>query len=355
MTLTQNYPQLKKLPQWLTVFLVILLGMSLANLLWVFLTPEEKVVTQIASAQNNTITKPKKQQNYGKMIAGQHIFGTMEKKAVVAPPSQPVKVVAPPPVVAPKLNVKLYGIMSYSKKESGYALLSYNGQPQKVYSVNEGLDDKDKEKKVFISEVTSEKVVISNHGNLEEFFLPRTAGAKGKRIVGAPAIAANTKPSAPALASTSVNTPQPVRNIPRAKSPPPGFMPPIPSESPSPQPTAAAKAESPKGKEEFSVKNMTEFREKLMADPSKLMEIASAQPYSKNGQLIGFRVRAGKRRRVFRQLGLRNGDIVKEVNGIKIDSPEKGIMLMSELSGASDLSITVLRGKREVQLPTLHF
>ena len=355
MTLTQNHPQLKKLPQGLTLLLVFLLGISLAKLLWIFLTPEEKIATQTASVENTAIAKPLQQQNYGKIIAGQHLFGVIEKKVVVVAPAQPVKVVAPPPVVVPKLNVKLFGIMSYNKKESGYVLLSYNGKPQKVYSVGEVLDDKDTEKKVFISEVTSEKVVISNHGNLESFFLPKRAGAGGTRVVGAPAIAANAKASSPSAASSSSAQAVSMNNSVRASTPPPNLMPP-PINPPSLQPMGGgATAESSIKKEEFSVKNMAEFREKIMADPSKLMEIASAQPYSKDGQLIGFRVRAGKHRRIFRQLGLRNGDIVKEVNGMKIDSPEKGIMLMSELSGASDLSITVLRGKREVQLPTLHF
>jgi general secretion pathway protein C len=351
MTLTQNYPQLKKIPQWLTVLLVILLGITLAKLFWMFLTPEEKIVTLTATIQNNTISKPKKQLNYGKIIAAQHLFGVMEKKVVLAP-VQPKKVIAPLPVPVPKLKIKLFGIMSYDRKKSGYALLSYNGQAQKVYSVGERLDDKDKEKKVFISEVTSEKVIINNHGNLEEFFLSKTSRISGARIAGAPAIVANAK--SPSSLSAPPSQP-PASHIVRETSPPPGFMPPIPVGSPSSQTVATARSESPIRKEEFSVKNMAEFREKIMADPSKLMEIASARPYTKDGQLIGFRVRAGKRRRVFRQLGLRNGDIVKEVNGIKIDSPEKGIMLMGELSGASDLSITVLRGKREVQLPTLHF
>ena len=100
---------------------------------------------------------------------------------------------------------------------------------------------------------------------------------------------------------------------------------------------------------------MATFREQVMANPAKLMEVATAEPFSKDGNFLGFRVSPGKQRRFFRQLGLRNGDVVKEVNGIQMDSPEKGLMLMSELSGASDLNITVLRGTRDVQLPTLHF
>jgi len=345
MTLTQNYPQLKRLPQWLTMLLVILLGITLAKLLWIFLTPEEQILTETTATQNNTSTlaTPKKEQNYGKIIAGQHLFGVLEKK-VVTTTKQPKQALAAEPVTVPKLNVKLYGIMAYSKKESGYALLSYNGKPQKVYAVGEGLDekDKDKDKKVFIHKVTSEKVVINNHGKLEEFLLP-----KGGRelAAGAPAIAANAATTSSRQATTSSS----------------GFIPPPPpSESRNPNVTRAnfgadIKKQNNIKEDELSIDNMVDFREKIMADPSKLMEIASVRPYSKDGELIGFRVRAGKRRQLFRQLGLRNGDIVKQVNGMKLDSPEKGIMLMSELSGASELTITVLRGKREVQLPTLHF
>ncbi|MCK5812861.1 MAG: hypothetical protein KAH03_01330 [Cocleimonas sp.] len=354
MTLTQNYPQLKKLPQWLTMVLVILLGITLAQLLWMVLTPEDKIIAQTTSTQNKAMIKPKKQQNYGKIIAQQHLFGVVEKKVVAPPPPRPVKTVeAPkkPDVVIPKLNVKLFGIMSYSSKTSGYALLSYNRKGQAVYEVGDSLDKeqdkKDKKKNIFIKSVSAEKVVISNHGGLEEFLLPKSTDFSSKNgvVISANAGSVNNPPPS---ASSSMPT------RPRAKTPN-DFMlggASAPAAPISPQPMKAA---SVRKSDSFSIRNMAEFRDKVMADPAKLMEIATAQPYRKDGQMMGFRVRPGKNRRAFRQLGLRNGDIVKDVNGIPMDSAEKGIMLMSELSGASEVSITVLRGKREVQLPTLHF
>ena len=341
MTLTQNYPQLKKIPHWLTAFFVVLLAITLAQLFWIILTPKEKAITQITSPQNNTVFKHKRQPNYGKIIARHHLFGVLEKKPIVVPPlPAKVAVTKKPAIVVPKLNVKLFGIMSYSNQSSGYVLLSYNRKPQAVYAINEALDKKDKEKKVFIKSISAEKVVISNHGHLEEFSLPKPIGSNGKNTV---AIAANA----------SVNNPTPsasaaIRN--RARTPN-NFIPNRPIAPSIP----AHSSKAVRTTNLFSSNNMSEFRDKVMADPSKLMEIATAAPYSKNGQIIGFRVRAGKNRRAFRQLGLRNGDIVKEVNGIALDSTEKGMMLMSDLAGASELSITVLRGKREVQLPTLHF
>ena len=335
MTLTQNYPQLKKIPQWLTTLLVILLGITLAKLLWMLLTPTEGIATQAPTAINSTITKPKKQQNYGKVIADQHLFGKVEKKAVVY--TAPKAANTPPPVVAaPKLNIKLHGIMSYNKKTSGYALLSFNGGAQKVYAVGDALD---KDHKIIINNVTTEKVAINNHGKIEEFLLPKTSTATASKGVAIPANAM-LKTSNPEANSPSMSTAPPI--MPAVKP----FMPKAGIQKPN---KANANANAP------SIKNMAAFREQVMANPAKLMEIATAEPFSKDGTFLGFRVRPGKQRRFFRQLGLRNGDVVKEVNGIQMDSAEKGLMLMSEISGASDLNITVIRGSRDVQLPTLHF
>lgn len=343
MTLTQNYPQLKKLPQWLTAILVVLLSITLAKLLWLFLTPAEKTVAPLVSTQQGELAKPKKQPNYGKIIERQHVFGVVKKEEKVVAIKQPVTV-APtvaPVAVVPKITVKLFGIMSYSSQASGYALLSFNSQPQKVYSLGENLDDKakkDDEKKIFISEITAEKVVVNNHGKFEPFLLPRTTKGTGQVAIKTNVLVLGPSSAKPPTVQPTKRTVQPTQS--------PEVPPPV---------SSPAVAESMSKKDDFSVKDLSVFREKMMADPTKLMEIANARPYIREGKLIGFKVRAGKRRDVFRQFGLRNGDIVKEVNGIQLDSNEKGMMLMGELSGASEVSITVLRGKREVQLPTLHF
>ena len=332
MTLTQNYPQLKKFPQWLTTLLVILLGITLAKLLWLFLTPELKVLSQANIVQSNGPKGVKQQPNYGKMIADQHLFGVVKKQVVKVKPA-PVKAAptAAPKVVEkviPPLNVKLYGLFSYSKKDAGFVLLSFKGGPQKVYEKGGELA-----KNVYILDVLSDKVIISNHGKPEEFQLPKVfKGGSLKANVSAPPV------SLPGSA-------------PPPKSPPSrvsfgmGGTP----KSPPPRPSESATGGT------LSVKNMSKFREEVMANPAKLMDVATVAPYSKNGQFLGFKVTPGKQRRFFRQLGLRRGDVVKDVNGIQLDSAEKGVMLMGEISGAADLNITVLRGTREIQLPTLHF
>ena len=263
MTLTQNYPQLKKVPQWLTTLLVILLGISLAKLLWMFLTPIESVAIQTPVNANRTISKPKKQQNYGKIIADQHLFGKVERK--IAPPPQPQQIKAPPPVVSiPALNVKLHGIMSYNKKSTGYALLSYNGKAQQVYAVNDALDD---DKKIIVISISKEKVVISNHGKAEEFVLPRDTLAKNDT--------STPSPNNSSFGNRSISPPPGVNST--ALSPTKPFMP-------------QAGIQKNKSGNTPSIKNMAKFREQVMADPSKLMEVANAAPYSKDGVFIGFRL-----------------------------------------------------------------
>lgn len=345
MTLTQNYPQLKKLPYLLTTLLVIFLGIVLAKLLWMILTPEQNAALKPATAQKGVTDQPKRQPNYGHLIANQHLFGEIEKEVVPldAPPpeAKPVEVYVPPPVVIPKLNVQLHGIMSYNKKDTGYALLTYEGQGQKVYAVGEYLADK-----VVITKITADKVVIGNHGSLEEFVLPITS-----YDTNGIAILANSKKKEKPETTTAEAPPSAMS---ATSAPPPPSSVPLPNASfSSSQKTMGNTGDH--NPNDYSIEHMAQFREKAMADPSKLMEVASASPYKKNGELLGFRVRPGKQRKFFRQLGLRNGDVITEINGVKLDNMANSMSLMGTLSGASELKITVLRASREIPLPTLNF
>ncbi|MEE9351980.1 MAG: hypothetical protein V3U78_06935, partial [Thiotrichaceae bacterium] len=63
-----------------------------------------------------------------------------------------------------------------------------------------------------------------------------------------------------------------------------------------------------------------------------------------------FRLSPGKNRKLFRKLGLRPGDIVTQVNGVTLDSPAKGLMVLTELSSAESISIVVKRGDQEVSI-----
>ena len=291
-----------KLPGFINLVLVIILGILAAKLMWMILTPAKKLDYQVqktgvvSGAQRKVV-------NYGKLIADQHLFGEIKKAVAVKSPPKAVEEPAPAPK---KLNLKLHGIVAYNNKK-GFALISLNGGSQKVFGENEEI-----EKGVVVTKIYPEKVVLNNHGKLEDLLLPvkkikdkGSATASLPSPAGAQSFRANAAP--PAIA--------PGHSLQRAGS-----------------------------------VNLSAFREKVMADPRKLMDIGRPSPAIENGQFIGFRVQPGSQRKLFRQLGFRPNDIIMEVNGIVLDDPSKGAMVLGELAQASDLSIKVKRGNQELYL-----
>lgn len=89
---------------------------------------------------------------------------------------------------------------------------------------------------------------------------------------------------------------------------------------------------------------LTHIRDEILTDPSKASQYIRVQPANVNGQLKGFRVYPGRERGAFNQLGLRPGDLVTQVNGIQLDDSQKALQMLTELSKANSVSLTVERG-----------
>jgi general secretion pathway protein C len=96
------------------------------------------------------------------------------------------------------------------------------------------------------------------------------------------------------------------------------------------------------------------FVEKLMANPALLAKQARVVPSVKDGETVGFKFYGIRRGSLPRLLGLRNGDLLTQVNGEDLTSMDKAMQLYTKLRRASNLSITLQRkGKtinKEVQI-----
>lgn len=66
-------------------------------------------------------------------------------------------------------------------------------------------------------------------------------------------------------------------------------------------------------------------------------------PYSKGGKIEGFTVTEIKRKGVFDMIGLKNKDILTSINNYKLDSPEKGIDVLTNLQGEKNLEVEIIR------------
>lgn len=293
-----------KLPGLLSLLLVIALGISLAKLMWLIITPQPKLVL---TSQNNNVfdVSQKVATNYGKLIADQHIFGeVVVKKAPIKPKDKTVEVAKP---VAPKvkLNAKLHGIVAY-KSQKSFALISNNNSKQKVYAEGDTLQGG-----VTISGIFPDKVVVDNNGTEEELLLP-VKGNRNKKNAKQPS-------SQKSLQNSRMTAPVPL----------PG-------------------ATNTAGQNDFP--DLNNFRQEVLANPAKLTDIFRASPAIINGQFVGFRIRSGRKRKLFRQLNFRPNDIVTEVNGVRLDDASKGIEVLSLLESATSLSIRVKRGNQEIDI-----
>jgi general secretion pathway protein C len=56
----------------------------------------------------------------------------------------------------------------------------------------------------------------------------------------------------------------------------------------------------------------------------------------------------GRDQQLLRQLGLRGGDIITQVNGVRLDSPSQGVTLLQEVLDADQVAIQVQRAGTEI-------
>lgn len=88
--------------------------------------------------------------------------------------------------------------------------------------------------------------------------------------------------------------------------------------------------------------------ESAKANMSQLMTQVRIAPNFTEGQPDGFKLLSIKRGSLFDRLGLRNGDVIRQINGMPLDSPQKALELYGELESGQSISLGVLRRGKEL-------
>ena len=88
-----------------------------------------------------------------------------------------------------------------------------------------------------------------------------------------------------------------------------------------------------------------EEADKARNNLGELLKSARMEPLVVNGQTQGFVVKMIRPRSLLANLGLQRGDIIKEINGTTIDSPEKALQIFQQLREARRISVGLQRGK----------
>ena len=76
---------------------------------------------------------------------------------------------------------------------------------------------------------------------------------------------------------------------------------------------------------------------------AKLADVIRPTPYFVNGQQQGYRVYPGRNRAQFTALGLRPGDLIKDIDGQALNDPAQAMQIFQSLGNADQVSVTVER------------
>lgn len=212
-------------------------------------------------------------------------FGDPSKAVAKAPVATPNPVASVDNLPETKLRLKLHGLFASSDPKLGSAIIA-DGSKQVLYSTGEEIEGN---RGVKLAEVFVQRVILDNKGRRESLWLFSEDDA---------AIAAAPKS----------------RKKQTAKKKPP-----------------AAPGDS--------------LNKRIRPDqiPKNIGDVVRFSVHREGGQMVGYRIRPGRDRELFNQVGLKANDIVTEVNGIEVNDPKQIRSVYKSMKTATEAHLAVLR------------
>ena len=220
-------------------------------------------------------------------IADWHLFGEVSQTPVAEP-------VATAPET--RLNLRLAGIFYRGSHESrtAIALIAEGSGAEQIYRVGDVLAGGAR-----VHQIQADKVILERAGQLEALSLPR-------ETTETRATATSNAVSAPQIINQGV-----------------------------PQTVEAGEI-------------ATVLRDQIAANPAALETLAFASPHMEQGQFAGLRLRPGRDRRLLGRLGLRSGDVLTELNGVRLTDPVQGLGLLQEMFNNQQVAAKIVRNGQEI-------
>jgi len=178
-------------------------------------------------------------------------------------------------------NLSLKGTVASQIKEFSIAIIADGNSEEKVYAVDDPIGSSAK-----LHAVYADRVVLNENGVLTNLKLPREFAATS---------------AAPSRRTTRRNR-------------------------------AAATADNAKSIQAVVSQNLT-----------KLTDVIRPTPYFVNGQQSGYRVYPGRNRQQFSALGLRPGDLIKDIDGQSLTDPTQAMQIFQSLGTSEQVTVTVER------------
>ena len=236
--------------------------------------------------------EPAKPAAYYAVIAKRDIFNSVKP----TPNAAPVEQAAAPT----QLKLKLWGTAVFDTGNSFSIIEDQGARKQGVYAVNDVVPGN-----ATVKSIEWDRVVLLHNGRDEVLELEDVKSTGPGKAV------ASTAPAAAAPAGGGSGIQQVSEN----------------------------EYQVPRSEVDTALENM-----------SQLFTQIRAVPHFEGGQSVGFRLFAIRRGSLFDRIGLKNGDIIRSVNGNEMNDPSKAVSLLQELRDASNLDVDITRNQQPQKL-----
>jgi general secretion pathway protein C len=93
---------------------------------------------------------------------------------------------------------------------------------------------------------------------------------------------------------------------------------------------------------------LARYQARLKTDPAAAISLVRLVPERNGTAMLGVRLYPGAEPGLLRQASLEPGDLVTHINGIALDSAQRGLEALRNLTAATELDLQVLRGRRRL-------
>lgn len=305
--------------KWLvTLLLVIWLSHSLARLFWLII-PEPAIPPASVSAPlvSTSGTNGGGQSVNIAALKEMHIFGEVDKAAVVEQASVSAPVINENEAADTQLNLELRGVIGSNTEGSARAIIA-SGAAAEVYAPGDTLPVGNG---VTLAKILDLRVILNNNGRFESLWLYKD-DPKARAAIATPYV--------PEVRAVDEDRAWPderdMASGEQGNGAPPIFMDKSPgADNPNPGGPAPSNDQA--------------------AEVSRtLSDVVAMSIHREGGQVVGYKIRPGRNAEQFTALGLQANDIVTAVNGVPLTSPGKVMEIYKNMSNATSASLEIKRG-----------
>jgi general secretion pathway protein C len=94
-----------------------------------------------------------------------------------------------------------------------------------------------------------------------------------------------------------------------------------------------------------------EIRQTIKQSPRNLVQVVRPRPHmDEGGTMIGYTLEPGQEPELFEDMGLQPGDVVVQINDVRLDSKENGMQALRSIQSGDSASMTILRDGQEQEM-----